>query len=320
MPHPKAGYMGAIFFLSRANFFLASRGEPYMTLFSLSLFSLIAEFREKRAVNCCSDHRVATPAGLCMMHACETLPIPPRHDRFADLSDHGFPAIAGEAAPETVFDIIVVDVCPDGGGGDDVSRGPDQVRAFSVPHGTDHLVRIASHVVRNIAGQADLSEKPRQAQDDIRESRAPLPRVKVVEVPDGKFLGAIQFATVDRVEQKFSRHGALAPSGAGGHAHAVSIFVNLVIVVRSIDFLILAWNRSHWTHGIVPLSVASRQRLDKGEEFAFSGYNTLSHQQAQEIRYRLIDITSIMRLGYILALLCIFASLSQNIHLFYTQF
>jgi len=29
--HPKAGYMEAIFFLSRSNFFLASRGEPYMT-------------------------------------------------------------------------------------------------------------------------------------------------------------------------------------------------------------------------------------------------------------------------------------------------
>jgi len=32
MPHPKAGYMDALFFLSRANFFLAMRGEPYMTL------------------------------------------------------------------------------------------------------------------------------------------------------------------------------------------------------------------------------------------------------------------------------------------------
>jgi len=31
MPHPKAGYMDAIFFLSPTNFFLASRGEPYMT-------------------------------------------------------------------------------------------------------------------------------------------------------------------------------------------------------------------------------------------------------------------------------------------------
>ena len=35
MPHPKAGYMDAIFFLPQTNFFLASRGEPYMTLFSL---------------------------------------------------------------------------------------------------------------------------------------------------------------------------------------------------------------------------------------------------------------------------------------------
>jgi len=33
MPHPKAGYMDAIFFLPRTNFFLASRGEPYMTPF-----------------------------------------------------------------------------------------------------------------------------------------------------------------------------------------------------------------------------------------------------------------------------------------------
>jgi hypothetical protein len=32
MPHPKAGYMDAIFFLPRTNFLLASRGEPYMTL------------------------------------------------------------------------------------------------------------------------------------------------------------------------------------------------------------------------------------------------------------------------------------------------
>jgi hypothetical protein len=31
LPHLKAGYMDAIFFLSRTNFFLASRGEPYMT-------------------------------------------------------------------------------------------------------------------------------------------------------------------------------------------------------------------------------------------------------------------------------------------------
>lgn len=31
MPHLKAEYMVAIFFLSRANFFLASRGEPYMS-------------------------------------------------------------------------------------------------------------------------------------------------------------------------------------------------------------------------------------------------------------------------------------------------
>ncbi len=33
LSHPKAGYMDAIFFLSRSNFFLASRGEPYMTLY-----------------------------------------------------------------------------------------------------------------------------------------------------------------------------------------------------------------------------------------------------------------------------------------------
>jgi len=36
MPHPKAGYMDAIFFLPRTNFLLASRGEPYMTLFSVA--------------------------------------------------------------------------------------------------------------------------------------------------------------------------------------------------------------------------------------------------------------------------------------------
>ena len=35
MPHPKAGYIDAILFLSRANFFLAMPGEPYMTLLPL---------------------------------------------------------------------------------------------------------------------------------------------------------------------------------------------------------------------------------------------------------------------------------------------
>ena len=32
-PHSQAGYMEAIFFLAQTNFFLASRGEPYMTPF-----------------------------------------------------------------------------------------------------------------------------------------------------------------------------------------------------------------------------------------------------------------------------------------------